>query len=228
MSVSAPIKPFNAAVIGLGGMGKRHLQALQGLTRQVSVSDTRSDAFQGIDEAANRYTQWQELIAQKGSDLDLLIVSTNGPSHAEIVIAAAKAGVRHILCEKPMATSGQSARHMADVCRQTGSRLAINYSRRFMDRYRAFKRSLSEKPIGDIDHLNVTIGSGGLGCIGSHWFDFVEWLLESPPEWVMGSVDKNPAPCVRGEQFFDPGGKGLVRYQSGVTAFFELSGDVPV
>lgn len=222
-----------AAVVGLGGMGRRHIQALQNAQIHVlAICDIQEETAESVKKeyglSADIYTHWQTLLQDKADQLDVLIIASNGPSHAAMAMAAAQAGIAYILCEKPMATNGRDARLMAEVCQKNNIRLAINFSRRFMDRFIRLKQVLQGGIIGDISHFNLTIGAGGIGCIGTHFFDFVSWLLDKSPIWVMGTVESNPAPNVRGTQFLDPGGKGLVGYANDMTAFFELSENVPV
>lgn len=228
MSVGTKLR---VAVAGLGGMGRRHLLALRGTAMEaVAVCDLADAAFAPAAElcahAPRTYTSWQQMIEREAGQVDLVTIATNGPSHHAIAVAAARAGVRYILCEKPMATSGQAARDMARVCADAGAHLAVNLARRFADRFIRLKELLAGGAIGAIRHVNVAAGAGGLGNHGTHYFDFVAWLADTLPAWVIGDVDRNPAPNVRGPQFVDPGGRGLVGYANGMTACFQLTGDV--
>ena len=224
---------LQVSVIGLGGMGRRHLKAAQMAEFEVvAICDLQEKTVQSVqkeyDLAANLYTDWERLLHEKARQIDAVIIASNGPSHAAITLAAAKAGIPYILCEKPMATNGHDARLMAATCQKMGTRLAINFSRRFMDRFIRLKQALQEGIIGQVSHMNMTVGAGGIGCIGTHFFDFVAWLLDTQPIWALGTVSDQPAPNVRGTQFQDPGGKGLIGYTDQSTAFFELSETVPV
>src|SRR5262245_33209773 len=126
------------AVVGLGPHGLRHVQACQRVegVEVVAVCDSRPDALRAAQEEAPRatsYTDWQEMLQQER--LDLLNSVTNGPSHAEITLAAAARGVSHIFCEKPMATSVRDARSMIDACERAGTRLAMGHARRWVKSY---------------------------------------------------------------------------------------------
>lgn len=231
--MSTTPETMNAAVIGLGGMGRRHLQSIaQAGMQTIAVCDANSEALTAAavqcESRPQVFSDWRELLAALGPEIDLLTIATNGPSHREIAVAAASAGVGRIMCEKPMATSGHAAREIAEACEAAGTRLAINLSRRFAERFIRLKALLRGGAIGEVKHMNISVGAGGLGCIGTHYFDCVAWLVDTAPAWVSGEIDVNPAPNVRGAQFFDPGGRGLVGYENGMSACFQLLGDVAI
>jgi len=57
-------------------------------------------------------TDWQTLVSRK--DIDLIDIASPNDTHAEIAIAAAKAG-KMVLCEKPLGRSAEEARAMVDA-----------------------------------------------------------------------------------------------------------------
>jgi len=233
--MSAGTGSLRAAVIGLGGMGRRHLAALDAVGVPVAgLCDVNLAAARELaaarGDAPAAVADWREIV-RPGGGVDLLCVATNGPSHHEIVLAAAAARIPFVLCEKPMSTSGAKAREMAWACAAAGTRLAVNLCRRFFTRCLLFREALGRGLVGRPRRFWSVIGGGGVGCVGLHYFDYAAWLFDARPVWVSAELESNPAPNVRGPQFFDPGGQVSVGYECAdgwrFIGDFELSEDVP-
>lgn len=229
---------IRAGVIGLGGMGRRHIAALDAMSAQgacirlAGVCDMNlavaSELAGSRADKPEAVSDWRELL----SGIDLLCIATNGPSHHEIVLAAAAAKIPFVLCEKPMSTSGAKAREMAAVCEAAGTRLAVNLCRRFLTRCLLFRQAVRDDcVVGRPRRFWGLIGGGGVGCVGLHYFDYAAWLFDARPIWVSAELTPNPAPNVRGPQFCDPGGQVSVGFQCAdghrFVGDFELSEDVP-
>ena len=238
------MKDVRAAVIGLGGMGRRHVAALDGLAgqgvRTVAVCDMNLAAAQefaagraeAVGGAPRACADWRELFAgESAGGIDLLCVATNGPSHRDIVLAAAQAKIPYVLCEKPMGTSGAATREMAAACQAAGTRLAVNLCRRFFSRCLLLRQALRGGLVGRPRRFWSLVGGGGVGCVGLHYFGYAAWLFDARPVWVSAELTANPAPNVRGAQFFDPGGQVSVGFECAdgwrFVGDFELSEDVP-
>lgn len=71
-------------------------------------------------------------IAQN-KDIDIIYVVLPNSMHAEFTIRGAQAG-KHVICEKPMATSVDDCQKMIDACKQAGKKLSIGY-RLYYDPY---------------------------------------------------------------------------------------------
>ena len=68
----------------------------------------------GFDEASS---DWRSVVARP--DIDVVDICTPNNVHAEIAIAAAKAG-KHIICEKPLARTVEEARAMTEAAKAAG------------------------------------------------------------------------------------------------------------
>jgi len=218
-------------IVGLGRMGRRHLEAYlrNGDVTVGACCDANPEALKFLETIrvpCRRYTDWRQMLRQES--FDLLSVVTNGPSHAEITIEAARAKVPRIVCEKPMATSIRDGQLMIKATETSGTRLAINYSRRWSEAYHNLKNALKEGAIGDLCEVYCVCGGGQLACNGSHFFDLMRLLSDSEPDSIIGFVDKRGTPNPRGKQFTDPGAFALVRFRNGMRGFVDMYEDLGI
>jgi predicted dehydrogenase len=68
-------------------------------------------------------------------DVDIIYIVLPNALHAEYTVRAAQAG-KHVLCEKPMATSVADAQSMVDACKQAKRKLMIAYRCQYLPEYR--------------------------------------------------------------------------------------------
>jgi predicted dehydrogenase len=221
----------HVGIIGLGRMGKRHLEAYLRIT-DVSV-EACCDAKPGALDFLNtrgvhckKYSDWHKMLHDES--FDLLSIVTNGPTHAEITIEAAQENAPRIICEKPMATSIRAAMQMIETTQKSGTRLAINYSRRWSKDYFALKEQLQSGVIGKLCEMHFVCGGGLLACNGSHFFDLMRFLSGSEPNEAVGFIDKTGTPNPRGAQFTDPGGYGLVKFQNQMRCIVDMNEDLGI
>src|SRR6266849_178877 len=125
---------YRAAIIGCGGISSRHARGFNELPRceLVAGADVRPEnAAQRAAEFGipRTYTDYRELLAQEKPDL--VAICTWPGTHAKITIAAAEAGAKGILCEKPACLSLEEMDAMIGACDHTGCRLAIAHHHRF-------------------------------------------------------------------------------------------------
>src|SRR5262245_7879056 len=114
---------YRAGLVGCGGMSRSHARALQGARRVelVALADVyepnlrAAGAAYGVDRL---YPDHHRLLERERPDL--LVVTTQAPQHAEIVIDAARAGVKGIVCEKPIAMTLADADAMIAACDAAG------------------------------------------------------------------------------------------------------------
>lgn len=220
-----------AAVIGLGRHGFRHLQAYTRIenVHLAAVCDVRADQVATAlkeNQEVKGYTDWQELL--RNEQLDLVSVVTNGPSHAPITIAAAEQGVKHIFCEKPMATSLQDARAMITACDEHGTRLAISHTRRWFKSYQELRALIADGLIGKLSHIWSTCGGGLFAGNGTHIMDLARMLSGAEPISVVGTIDKTGTPNPRGDQFQDPGAVALYWFDNGMRFVIDMFEDLGV
>ena len=126
------------AMVGLGRISMQHLapslktSKLARVTALVSGHRDKAEkmaAEYGIP-ARNIYSYENYDAIAENKDIDAVYVALPNSMHAEYTIRAAKAG-KHVLCEKPMATTVADAGAMIDACRKANRKLMIAYRLQF-------------------------------------------------------------------------------------------------
>ena len=104
------------------------------------------------------FETYEALLQSK--DVDAVSVCTANFSHAEITIAALKAG-KHVLCEKPMATTIEDSEAMVKAAKESGRFLMIGHNQRLTATHIKAKELINSGLIGDILSFRTTFGHGG-------------------------------------------------------------------
>jgi len=150
-------------------------------------------------------------------NLDIVSVCTPIATHRDIVLACAQAGVKAIFCEKTLSFDIDEAEEMVDVCEEHGIVLAVNFVKRWDSTYRYVHELLARGAIGDLQTI-VAYGATALYTSTSHLIDMM-CLYAGSPLWVVGEDPGGDVRNVHGVD--DPGGIGMVGFDSGVIGFIK-------
>ncbi|MFH5885404.1 Gfo/Idh/MocA family protein [Halalkalibaculum sp. DA3122] len=86
-------------------------------------------------------------------DIDIIYVVLPNSMHAEYTIRAAEAG-KHVICEKPMATTVPDAEAMVRACRDAGKKLSVGYRLHFTPHHQEVMRIGQEELYGPVSEIN--------------------------------------------------------------------------
>ncbi|MEM9216917.1 MAG: Gfo/Idh/MocA family oxidoreductase [Cyanobacteria bacterium P01_F01_bin.150] len=192
---------LNVGVIGLR-VGQDHLDGY--LTHPnahiQAVCDVNPEALErvgtkyGIDA---RYTSYEEMFEKES--LDIVSIATPNRFHKEMTLLALEKGM-HVLCEKPIGLNAEEAIAMHQKSQETGKRLMVNYTYRFIPSSVAIKQRIKAGLVGDIYSTSChwlrnirgfsqfggwfgkksMSGGGVLIDIGVHCLDKALWLMDFP------------------------------------------------
>ncbi|MBP1039574.1 Gfo/Idh/MocA family oxidoreductase [Vagococcus sp. BWB3-3] len=193
------MKKLNVGVIGVGSIANEHIQAY------LKNDNVNLMAFCDIDEeqlkkmgeqygVKNLYTSKEEML--KDSAIEAVSVCTWNAAHAECTVAALNAG-KHVLCEKPMATSKEDAEKMLAAAISNDRLLMIGFVRRFGNDTKILQDFVNSDFFGDLYFAKAQYlrrhgnpggwfgdqsrsGGGPLIDLGVHVIDLVHYLLGQP------------------------------------------------
>lgn len=191
-------RPYRAAVIGTGFMGRAHSHAVRALGGEVvgvaGSSLDKAERFRASHGIARAHGDALELV--RGDDVDVVHVCTPNDLHAPLSLAALEAG-KHVVCEKPLATDAGTARDLVRAAREVGRVAVVPFVYRFHPMAREARAQVAAGSLGritlahggylqdwllypDEDNWRVDPVRGGatraFGDIGSHWCDMLEFV----------------------------------------------------
>jgi predicted dehydrogenase len=212
-------RPITFAILGTGGMGISHAREVlahpdASLAALCDVNDA------ALDRAADRlslpkqggpqrFTSLDALLQQP--DLDAIVIATPHTQHTEHIRTSLQAG-KHVLCEKPMATTAADARAAIDLAQKNNLTLAIAYQRHGEARYRKAYDVVASAILGDLRLVTVLIaqdclrnfipgatwradpalsGGGHFMDTGSHIVDMMLWVSGLEPAQVYAEIDNH-------------------------------------
>jgi 1,5-anhydro-D-fructose reductase (1,5-anhydro-D-mannitol-forming) len=204
------------------------------LVAAVSRDETRAREFAERHGAEHAYTRYEDLLADPA--VDVVLITTPNALHSDQVIAAARAG-KHVLCDKPLATSPAEAVRAVEECLRAGVKLGIDFQTRYAASSAESRRLIESGAVGDVVVVQAEHGVGrnplrgwrtdpelaGLGTvynIGVHTYDLVRYLLGSEVAEVTAIFD---APLGALETL----ALTLLRFENGALAYVNANQAVP-
>ena len=204
-------KPYNIGLIGYGFMGRTHSNGYKrvndffpdlGLRPVLKTvcgrSEENTQAFADQWQYESIETDWRKVIER--DDIDAVDICTPNNSHAEIAIAAAKAG-KAVLCEKPLSMDAPQGETMVSAIEEAGVQNTVWYNYRRVPAITLAKKLIDEGKLGRIFHYRANFlqdwtiseelpqggaglwrldakaaGSGVTGDLLAHCIDTAIWL----------------------------------------------------
>lgn len=136
-------------------MGRTHVDAAHKLdtTEPVAVAGGRRAAGLAADYGIDVEPDVDTLLQR--DDIDALVISTPHHCHCDEALSAAAAG-KHVLVEKPMATSVDDCQRMTAAFSERGLVLSVGYHQRFRDSNRTTRQLIQSGRIGQVRCLQMS------------------------------------------------------------------------
>lgn len=144
------MEPIGFGVIGTGILGNQHAKVYNRMAEAnlVAVCDVNPDrAREAADSfgADTHYTDYEELL--QNPEIQAVSIATPDFAHTDIAIAAAQAG-KHILCEKPLATTTEEAQIIDRAAKNAGVTLMVDFHNRVNPAIVAAKEAIDAGEVG--------------------------------------------------------------------------------
>lgn len=173
-------------VVGAGRMGKNHLRVLRehSAFKVVEIVDPVAAGPGDLRVART--------LDDVSAEFDLAVIASTTESHAAIATALIQRG-KHLLVEKPLASTSAVAREVAALAEKSGVRMAVGHVERFNPAVRKLREVIAAGAIGKAIHISFTRVGGYPATIGKgnnvildlavHDVDVLSFLA-GPPELV--------------------------------------------
>ncbi len=191
---------MNLAILGTGGIADGRLAPAIRIADGVQLwsvlsrSADRAAAFAKAHRARAPEPAHTDLAVLLGDpQLDGVVIATPDKLHAHQTIAAARAG-KHVLVEKPMATSAEEGEAMVRACEDAGVKLAVAYHLRWHQGHRRLEDRIRAGALGNLRHMRAqwawpapdasnwrahsNVGRWwSLAGVGTHLLDLIRWFM---------------------------------------------------
>jgi predicted dehydrogenase len=193
------MKKIGFGIVGCGVISHNHAAGVTANdnARLAAVCDIIPEKAQDLAReygASKVYENYHDLI--NDPDVDVVNVCTPSGLHAEVAIAAARAG-KHVFCEKPMDITADKMMVMIEACDQAGVKFGCVFQRRLMPEAIAARRAVADGTLGKLvladgyfkyyrsqEYYNsagwrgtwALDGGGALMNQGIHGIDLLDWM----------------------------------------------------
>ena len=252
--------PLRAGVVGLTGIGANrpapgpgpgtgvemphsHVAAYRHIaaTEPVAVCDIVPEKLDDFHRTwgdvlpdVRGYTDYREMLARE--QLDVISVATPDDRHAQIVVDAVDAGVRGIICEKPIASTLADADRMIAAVEAAGIPMLVDHTRRWMFPWVQLAEVIASGESGDVQR--IVANQGGPRAMlfrnGTHMFDTILWFAGGTPTAVYAIAEagfENYPPRYASDGGHDPDTDPamsvVVEFDNGVRAFWNMCKTMP-
>ncbi len=195
-------------IVGLGSIGKRHLQLARELFPESKIAVLRHKTDLILPEYAD-YSFSSIAEALKFSP-QMAVVANPATFHLSVAMDLAKIGT-HLLIEKPLSVTTKGVAELLNVCREKKVKLATGYNLRFLPSLQKFKSMLDGNIVGMVWSVRSEIGQflpswrkgtdyrqgvsaqhalgGGALLELSHELDYLRWIF-GEVAWIQASLSK--------------------------------------
>jgi myo-inositol 2-dehydrogenase/D-chiro-inositol 1-dehydrogenase len=192
--LTAKSKKIGIGVIGVGVMGRGHALYLSQYVKDskvVAIYDANISVANKVAKEVSKkskflpkvYNELSQIFSD--SEVQAVIIASPDHLHARHLEQAINAN-KHVLCEKPLASTEKDARKVAKLVRQSNSIVGLGFMRRFDQAYQKLKSEINTGKYGKVLQIRATSRNVSsptattsmlLTNVAVHEMDIIRWLL---------------------------------------------------
>ena len=211
-----PARRLGVAVVGLGNLTLAQIIPAFGEAKYCKLAALVSGSPDKAAEVAAQhgiparsvYSYAAYDTIRDNPDVDIIYIVLPNSMHAEYTVRGARAG-KHILCEKPMATSSAECRQMIEACRTANKKLMIAYRIQYEPNNRLMRQMVQTQQYGPVKVIEAVngqnqgdpdqwrqkkalAGGGALPDVGLYCLNTTRFLTGEEPTEVIASLYSTP------------------------------------
>ncbi|MDR2590982.1 MAG: Gfo/Idh/MocA family oxidoreductase [Oscillospiraceae bacterium] len=185
---------MHIAIIGVGGIGSRHLQAVAQIKRQVSIHlvDTSKESlekamklYNGVSHTHINIIESYNCISNLPKELDIVIIATSsGPRKTVIKELLENSKVKYMILEKFLFPEIKDYSEVSELLEQHSCKAWVNCTRRMFDFYRELHEDMKDEIIESFEVNGV---NWGLGCNGVHFLDILAFISRNSDGFIFNA-----------------------------------------
>ncbi|MHB9034737.1 MAG: Gfo/Idh/MocA family protein [Anaerolineae bacterium] len=214
---------YRAAIIGCGRMAHGHAHAYKEagipLVAGADISAQSLEKWKtDFGDDQKLYTDMHQMLAE--TKPDLVSVVTPEQAHCAAVVAAAEAGAKGIVCEKPLAMNLAETDRMIETCKRTGTVLTVSHQRHYTPQYEIARQRIEAGNIGKVLSCMAISQYMCLMTDACHTIHMMMDLMGWPkPTHLIGNVDGNSDYVYFGHRA-EEGGTAYIGFEGGLFSHF--------
>lgn len=218
---------IKVAVIGVGSMGQNHARVYfhNDDVQLVAVADSHIEAVEKVAKKFNTkaYTDYKEMLEHE--EIDAVSIAVPTSLHKTVALAVLEKK-KHVLLEKPIASTEEEALEIIAAAKRNNVQLMVGHIERFNTAILELKERLNRGDLGEIYKIDVQrIGPfpGRIADVGViidlsvHDLDIISYLTESEPERIYAETQQKLHP------HHEDAVTALLRYKNGILAVLNIN-----
>ncbi|SMC39347.1 Gfo/Idh/MocA family oxidoreductase [Sporomusa malonica] len=182
---------YNVAIIGVGGLGARHLQALQNISVPISIQavDVSEESLDNAKKVCGEITnenivsiEYLQDISYLNRQLDVVIIATSSNTRKAVIeYLLENRTVKYLILEKVLFQKMDDYEYIENLLKEKNVKTWVNCPRRMYKSYDDLRNALAKQ--GKLSFL-IQGANWGLGCNLIHMLDMIDYITNSQQDIV--------------------------------------------